>query len=130
MKIYRKIKPDFKDSRGAIIRPLQDLLKEKIKSVSVISTEENMVRGNHYHKKEAHYMYIAKGTCEYYGLSATKSNQKPKRVVLREGDMVFSPIREIHAVKSLEPCIFIYLSTIHRTTPGDLGDIFKVIILT
>ena len=130
MKITRNVKPDFIDERGCILRPLNDIIKEKIRSVSIITSNGGMIRGNHYHKKETHYMYIVEGKMDYYEKLITKPKSKPKKVSLKKGDMVYTSALYTHAVKFHTSGTVIYFSTAHRTKKGDLGDTFKEVVIS
>ena len=52
----------FTDERG-YIQPLVDF---PIGSVLVISSKSGSIRGNHYHKEDFHYSYLASGRMLYY----------------------------------------------------------------
>src|SRR3989338_9749266 len=64
IRITRNIKPDFTDERGEIIKLLDDG-KTSIKSVLLIKSRKGAVRANHYHKEDAHYVYMVYGSMEY-----------------------------------------------------------------
>lgn len=128
MKVFRNVKPDFVDERGSITRPLSDILKEKIKSVSIISSHGGMIRGNHYHKKETHYMYVLDGKMDYYEKLITNPKNKVQKVSLKKGDMIYTSALYSHAVKFHTPGNVIYFSTVHRTKKGDMGDTFKEVV--
>ena len=57
-----KIKRKIKDKRGSI----EELINEKTKSVSLISTKKGSIRANHYHKTDWHYIYVLKGSFVYF----------------------------------------------------------------
>ncbi|KKP77996.1 MAG: hypothetical protein UR78_C0024G0008 [Candidatus Moranbacteria bacterium GW2011_GWF2_35_39] len=120
-----KIKPDFIDIRGSIIRPIDDIVGKKIKSVSIIiSDKSNVIRGNHFHKKEEHFMYILEGEVEYYEKAANNPRAKAKKIKLVSGDLLFTGRMTSHAVVSKKRTIMVYLSTLRRTRSGDYGDTF------
>ena len=52
----------IEDKRG-FIQPISDL---DTKSASIIFTKKNQWRANHYHKKDWHFIYVIKGSFEYY----------------------------------------------------------------
>ena len=52
----------YEDARG-IIQPLCDL---NMKSASLIVSKANTWRANHYHKNDWHFIYVLKGSFEYY----------------------------------------------------------------
>ena len=69
----------YDDSRG-IIQPLCDL---NMKSASLIVSNPNSWRANHYHKKDWHFIYVLEGSFEYY-FRKTNSNEKIKKKLLKK----------------------------------------------
>ena len=58
-----KPKVFYKDKRGSI----SDIFyKENINHVAIIKSKKGAKRGDHYHKKTTQYMYITKGSLEYW----------------------------------------------------------------
>jgi quercetin dioxygenase-like cupin family protein len=112
MKIFKNIQPEFIDVRGAIKKILDDG-KTSINSILLIDSKAGAIRGNHYHKKDAHYCYLLSGKMEY---SEKPSDGGTKEsVVLETGDMVYSPPMTIHAFRALEDSVFIALATESRS---------------
>jgi dTDP-4-dehydrorhamnose 3,5-epimerase-like enzyme len=85
------------DERGAI-QPLVDF---PMKNVSLISSKKGTVRSNHYHLRDWHYMYVLSGSFDYY-FRPTGTQGKPTRVIVKAGEMVFTPPMEEHATVFLE----------------------------
>ncbi|OGZ99939.1 MAG: hypothetical protein A3C07_02820 [Candidatus Sungbacteria bacterium RIFCSPHIGHO2_02_FULL_47_11] len=112
MKIFKNIKPEFVDVRGAITKILDDGATV-IKSILLIESKPGSIRGNHYHKKDSHYCYLLSGKMEYFKKSA--QGGEIESVVLNSGDMVFSPSMTIHAFRALEDSVFIALATEYRS---------------
>ncbi len=121
--IIKNIKPEFVDARGVIAKILDDG-KTNIKSILYITGKKGTVRANHYHKQDTHYVYILSGKMEYF--------EKPlkggtvERVVLKKGDMIFSPARKIHAFRFLENTEWIVLSTMSRSQKHYESDTVRV----
>lgn len=124
MRIYKKIKPEFVDERGGITKLLDDG-KTNIKSVLLITSKAGTVRSNHYHKKDTHYLYVLSGVMEYYE-RPVKGKTKPKKVTVREGDMVYTPSMMIHATKFLKDTVLLALSTKSRNQKAYEKDTVKV----
>ena len=82
MKIVRKIKPEIKEKRGDITKLLDDG-KSKIKSILLITSKAGSVRSNHYHRKDAHWIYILSGKMGYYE-KPVKGNRIKKATFSRE----------------------------------------------
>lgn len=104
----RKIKPNFVDSRGEIT----NILDESIESVVLITSEQGAIRANHYHINESHYTYIISGSMEYYQKKI--DSEEVEKTIVRTGEMVFSPAKHAHAMKFLEPSVFLALTTRKR----------------
>jgi len=92
---FKRLKYDFKDSRGSIT---DIFYKKNIQHVAIITSKPNIKRGDHYHKKTTQWMYITKGSLEYW-YKPLKSNAKPKVKLLKVGDLVETPPNEMHALK-------------------------------
>ena len=91
----KKPKINFKDRRGSI----RDIFyKKNINHVAIIRSKVGVRRGDHYHKKTTQYMYITKGSLEYW-FKRFGSKQKPKKILLKEGDLIKTPPFEMHALK-------------------------------
>jgi len=91
----KKLKYDFKDKRGTIT---DIFYKKNIQHVAIISSKPNTRRGDHYHKKTTQWMYITKGSLEYW-YKPLKSKKRPKMKLLKVGDLVETPPNEMHALK-------------------------------
>ena len=93
--IIKKLKTDFKDKRGTI----SDIFyKKNIQHVAIIKSKPNAIRGNHYHKKTTQWMYITKGSLEYW-YKELNSKKDSKMKLLKVGDLVETPPNEMHALK-------------------------------
>ncbi len=110
MRLYKDIKPEHTDSRGRIVKVLSNAVMRGIQSVIMIDSKKGAVRGNHYHLKEAHYMYVLRGRMTYYEQGLGK-NAVRKEASLSEGDMVYTEPNVIHAVVSDEDSSLMYFST-------------------
>ena len=91
---YSRPKIFFKDKRGSI----SDILyKKNINHVAIIKSKKGALRGNHYHKKTTQFMYITKGSLEYW-YKKLNSKGKAKMKLLKVGDLVETPPNEMHAL--------------------------------
>ena len=101
--IKKKLKINFKDSRGSI----SDIFyKKNINHATIIKSKAGVKRGDHFHKKTTQWMLITKGSLEYW-FKAKGSKRKPKKVILKEGDIVETPPYEMHALKIIKRNEFI-----------------------
>ena len=94
-KNIKKPLQSFKDSRGTII---DIFYKKNINHIAIIDSKPNTKRGNHYHKKTTQHMLITKGSLEYW-YKPLGSKSKTRMKLLKVGDLVSTPPKEIHALK-------------------------------
>lgn len=127
IKIY-KIKPEFVDPRGGIARVI-DQDKYKIAAILRITSKAGSIRSNHYHKKDAHYIYIENGKCEYSERPADKPKAKVKTVTLFAGDLVLTKPGIIHAVRFLEDTVLYAFTTEIREHDKYEQDTKEVVII-
>lgn len=85
----------FKDDRGIIT---DIFYKEDIHHVAQIDSEPNVIRGNHYHKETTQHMLMISGSMEYW-YKKVGSDEEPKVIYLKKGDLVSTPPLEIHTLK-------------------------------
>lgn len=95
----------FEDKRGKI-QPLCDKI---MKSASLIITKKNCWRANHYHKKDWHYIYVISGRFEYY-YRKTGSKKKPKKMIIKKNDLLFTGPKIDHAMLYTERTSILVLS--------------------
>ena len=83
------------DDRGSIVDLFYD---ESINHVAIVTSEPNVIRGNHYHKETTQHMLITKGSLEYW-YKNVDSDELSKMVVANEGELVSTGPNEIHALR-------------------------------
>ncbi len=111
----------FVDNRGKI-QPLVDLM---MRSAVLISSTKGSLRANHYHKTDWHYCYVLSGSIEYYH-RPTGAGEEPECVVVREGEMVFTPPMVDHGMKFPEDCTFLTLSRNPRDQESYEADVVRI----
>ena len=124
MKLIKNIKPEFLDERGGITKLLDDG-KTNIKSTLLITSKAGSVRSNHYHKKDAHWIYMISGKMAYYE-KPVKGRARVKQVIVSAGDMVYTPPMAIHGTKFLKDSVFIALSIKSRSQKAYEKDTIRV----
>jgi dTDP-4-dehydrorhamnose 3,5-epimerase-like enzyme len=83
------------DNRGSIV----DLFyNEDINHVATVTSEPNVIRGNHYHKETTQHMLMTKGSLEYW-YKPVDSNEPSQMVIANKGDLVSTGPNEIHALR-------------------------------
>ena len=95
----------YKDERG-VIQPLCDL---NMKSASIIVTKPNSWRANHYHKKDWHFIYVLKGTFEYF-FKKTNTDEKIQKKIVKKGELLFTGPLVDHAMLYTEETEILVLS--------------------
>ena len=110
LKVKVKLSKVFKDNRGYILNIANFLFR----SCALIKSKKNSIRANHYHKKDWHYCYVLRGKIEYY-YRKHGSNLKPKKIIIKSGELFFTPPMVDHAMKFLEYTEFITLGRGSRT---------------
>lgn len=99
-----KLEPPFEDSRGKI-QPLANLPME---SCVLITSKKGTIRANHYHKSDWHFCYVLEGCIDYYHRPVGSSNQ-PEKVVVKKGELFFTPPMVEHAMVFHEDTTFLTL---------------------
>jgi quercetin dioxygenase-like cupin family protein len=114
----------FVDARGAI----QPLVDEMMKSAVMIESKKGSLRANHYHKTDWHYCYVVAGTIEYYH-RPTGSTEDPECLIVKTGEMVFTPPMVDHGMKFPEDTRFLTLSRNPRDQKSYEADVVRVDML-
>lgn len=81
----------FRDERG-IIQNLYEgysALLEELNGVSIIASKAGTVRSNHWHKTDAHLLYVVSGEMHLYE-RPVGSQEQPAKYIVRAGQMVFT----------------------------------------
>ncbi len=112
------------DARGSI----QPLLERWMRSAMLISSRRGALRANHYHKTDWHYCYVLSGTMNYYH-RRRGSSQAPELLVVRPGQMVFTPPQVEHAMRFPKDTVFLTLSRNPRDQTAYEEDVVRVELL-
>lgn len=118
------LEPAHVDQRGSI----QSLANLPMKNASLITSHKGSIRSNHYHKTDWHYMYVLSGQMDYY-FRPTGSDAKPELIVVRPGEMVFTPPMEDHATIFPVETVFLVLSRNPRDQEAYEADVERVIVI-
>ena len=111
----------FDDSRGSI-QPLVDM---NMKSSVLIDSNSGAVRANHYHKTDWHYCYVLYGEIIYYH-RPHGSKESHEEVVIKEGQMFFTPPMVEHAMVFTKETRFITWGRNSRVQEVYESDVFRV----
>lgn len=118
----RHLKPINRDGRGSIIR----VVEGKVTSVLVIPSKKGAMRANHYHKKDTHYVYMISGKMRYTIKDLSKKRPRKQSVILKTGDLVYTPPMVAHAMEFLQDSVFLALTTRKRDQKHYEDDTVKI----
>ena len=79
------------DNRGSI----NSIIDYECKNVSIIYSNKNSIRSNHYHLTDWHLMHVLEGSIHYFYKTIDSSNTK--YMLVKEGQNIFTPPNEVHA---------------------------------
>lgn len=111
----------FEDARGVI----QTLVDGGIETIQVITSKASTVRANHYHKTDSHFMYVVKGVMKYFHRPAGDKSA-PTWLLVKAGQMVFTPPLVEHAVEFLEDSEFLNITGKPRDQVSYEDDLVRV----
>ena len=116
-----KLEEPFVDHRGII----QNLVNAPMNGAAIITSKAGTIRSNHYHKEDFHYLYVVSGSMEYYerGIDE-KFLGEP--LIVRAGEMVFTPPLKIHKTVFLQDTILVSLSKRNRDHESHESDVIRV----
>ena len=111
----------FVDGRGSI-HPLVDTL---MRSAVMIESKAGSLRANHYHKTDWHYCYVVSGEIEYFH-RPTGSDREPDMLLVKQGEMIFTPPMIDHGMKFPVDTVFLTLSRNPRDQVSYEEDVVRV----
>jgi dTDP-4-dehydrorhamnose 3,5-epimerase-like enzyme len=117
--------PPYTDERGAIY-PLVDATMQ---SAVLITSKKGSIRANHYHKTDWHYCYVLEGIIEYYH-RPHGSKDEPECVMVKKGEMMYTPPMVDHAMLFPEDTVFLTLGGNPRDQETYEADIERVELIT
>jgi len=123
-KVIVPLEKPFVDDRGAI----QPLVDRMMKSAVMIESKKGTLRANHYHKTDWHYCYVISGSIEYYH-RPTGSADQPEMLLVKEGQMAFTPPMVDHGMKFPEDTVFLTLSRNPRDQETYEADVVRINML-
>ena len=113
-----------RDDRGKI----QSLVNFPMKNISLISSKKGVVRSNHYHLTDWHYMYVLSGSFDYY-YRPTGSDDELNCIRVKAGELIFTPPMEDHATVFLDDCDLLAMSRNPRDQETYEKDVRRIILI-
>lgn len=108
------------DSRGAIT----DILTgEIIDSVTVITSNKGVVRGNHYHKETVQWVYLQSGRLK--ALTQKRDHEVESRI-LDTGDLIRTDENERHSLTALTDSVFFVFTRGPRSGKNYEDDTYRL----
>jgi len=100
---------NFEDERGVI----KNIADGKLGDVAIITSKANSVRANHVHDDDWHLSYLVSGSMKYFWKNEIEASET-KSVVVKAGELVYTPKKSPHKMQFLEDSIFIAVSQLSR----------------
>jgi len=122
------LKPEFVDVRGEITRIINEP-ELKIQAVLLLTHKKGSIRGNHYHKKDSHWVYCVSGKFRYYEKDLKKKNSKSASIIMNPGDLVYSKPGIVHAMEAIVDTVFLAITTEKRQQKSYEDDLVRVDIV-
>lgn len=111
-KDIKKIIPFFTDQRGEMSYIIDG--EAQINSILLITSKKGAIRANHYHKKDSHHAYMLSGKMEYTWYDLKSKNKRKKTIIVKAGNLVYTPPMIAHAMRFLENSSFLALGAKQR----------------
>lgn len=116
--------PCFINAAGSI----QNLLEEPCGGVAIIRSKAGSIRSNHYHKTDAHWLFVLSG-CMHYFEREIGEQSIPEPVIVRAGEMVYTPPLVEHATLFPEDTVLVSMSKHARTHEAHEADLVRVKVI-
>ena len=96
-----------------------------MRSAVLIESKKGALRANHCHLTDWHYCYVIEGAIEYF-YRPHGSGEKPARLLVPKGGLVFTPPLVDHAMKFPEDTVFLTLGRNARDQATYEADIVRI----
>ena len=109
----------FNDDRGSI----KNLADGRLGDVAIISSQQSSIRANHVHENDWHFSYLVSGQMRYFWKD---SNKEVQSLIVKAGEMVYTPPKIPHKMQFLEESVFIAISELSRSQNNYESDTKKI----
>jgi len=109
----------FNDDRGSI----KNLADGRLGDVAIISSQKSSIRANHVHENDWHFSYLISGQMRYFWKD---SNKQVQSLIVKAGEMVYTPPKIPHKMQFLEDSVFIAISELSRSQNNYEADTKKM----
>ena len=98
--------------------------------VAIIESRKGTIRSNHWHRTDAHILYVLRGAMLYFELDHVPSpgdlGTPPKPYLVHEGSAVLTTERRLHATAFERDTTLLSISRLSRTHESHEGDVVRV----
>lgn len=115
--------PFFNDA-GSI----QNLLEQPCGGVAIIHSKAGSIRSQHFHKTDAHWLFVLSGKMHYFERPVGAS-EMPQCVVVSAGEMIYTPSMVEHATSFPVDTVLVSMSKRARTTEAHESDLVRVKVI-
>jgi dTDP-4-dehydrorhamnose 3,5-epimerase-like enzyme len=112
----------FRDARGSIT----NLTEFPCGSVALIRSKANTVRSNHYHKRDAHYLFCLEGHWIYQECAIDEKLNDAEKVHVHVNELVYTPPMRLHRCSFITNTVLISMSRQTRTHAEHEADVVRV----
>ena len=119
---HSQLPEPFRNGAG-VIQNLVD--KGPFEGVAIIESRAGSVRSNHYHRTDWHYLYLVSGQMLYWERDVG-ATELPEPLVVRAGQMVFTPPLREHACKFLADTTMVSISRLGRDHEAHEADLVRL----
>ena len=109
----------FNDDRGSI----KNIADGRLGDVAIISSQKSSIRANHVHENDWHFSYLVSGQMRYFWKDHNKEVQS---LIVKAGEMVYTPPKIPHKMQFLEESVFIAISELSRSQNNYEADTKKM----
>ena len=117
--------PPFVDERGSI----QNLLSTPVGNVALIKSMRGVIRSNHWHRRDWHYLYVLSGRILYFEREVG-SRSLPPGIWASKGRMILTRAGREHAVLFLSDSEVLSMSRNAQTHDEHELDVVRVDFLS
>lgn len=116
----------FKDKRGLIQNLLELDAGDGICGVAIIESRARTTRSEHYHKTDAHWLYVLSGEMHYFERPIGAPNYGPP-TVYKAGQMVYTGPMVDHRTYFPTDTVLISMSTLSRKHEEHETDVVRTV---
>ncbi len=122
--ILLALPPGFKDRRGLIQNLVELPAGEGACGVAIITTRARTTRSNHYHKTDAHWLYVLSGEMHYFE-RAVGAAEYPPPLVCKAGALVYTGPMLEHRTYFPEDTVLVSIAKNPRDHEGHEDDVVR-----